>query len=371
MPADDDGSITGFFERLRAGEAEAARRLWERFLPRLRRLAQMTLAGRPQRVADADDAMLSAFASFWQRAERGDLRGPFDRDDLWNLLGLITVRKALKQVRRERAEKRGGGRVRGESELTGPGGEELRVAIKVPRPGVLETDHDVERFLREARATSTIHHPNICPVYEAGQENGGYYIVMALVPGKSLAAYLDERKEPLPQRQAALIVRKLALALQAAHAKGIVHRDLKPANVMLDLERREPVVMDFGLARRFRSDDARLTHSGMIVGTPAYMSPEQARGDVQAVVPKEAPPLKPTGDWNTLKVEAVGPRLKVSINGNVVNDVDLSKVDRSKLAPRKKGAAEANLDRKSGRIGLQSANAPMKFRNIRVKDLSK
>jgi len=95
------------------------------------------------------------------------------------------------------------------------------------------------------------------------------------------------------------------------------------------------------------------------------------RAAINAVVPKEAPTLKPDGNWNTLEIEAVGTRLKVTINGVLVNDVDLSKVDRSKLAPKEKGTAEANLDRKSGRIGLQSGNAPMKFRNLRVKDLSK
>jgi hypothetical protein len=90
-----------------------------------------------------------------------------------------------------------------------------------------------------------------------------------------------------------------------------------------------------------------------------------------AVVPKDPPALKPAGDWNTLEIEAVGPRLRVTINGQLVNEVDLSKIDRSTLSPKEKGPAEANLDRKRGRIGLESLNAPMKFRNIRVKELSR
>ena len=79
--------------------------------------------------------------------------------------------------------------------------------------------------------------------------------------------------------------------------------------------------------------------------------------------------MRSDGNWNTLEIEAVGTRLKVTVNGELVNDVDLAKVERSKLAPKEKGTAAANLERKSGRIGLQSGNAPIKYRNIRVKEL--
>lgn len=119
--------MTGLFERLREGDAAAARGLWEHFLPRLLGLARKTLAGRPQRVADADDAVQSAFASFYQRVERRQFPGQLDRDDLWNLLGLITVRKARKQTRREAAQKRGGGKVVGEAALSRPDGTPLRL----------------------------------------------------------------------------------------------------------------------------------------------------------------------------------------------------------------------------------------------------
>lgn len=157
------------------------------------------------------------------------------------------------------------------------------VALKVPLPGVLATAQDVERFLREARTAATMHHPNICPVYEVSQDQQNYYIVMALLKGQSLAEHSRSRKEPLAAKQTALIIRKLALALQAAHSKGIIHRDLKPANIMFDRDRKDVVIMDFGLARRLHAGDASQTRQGTLLGSPAYMSPEQARGDVQAV----------------------------------------------------------------------------------------
>ncbi len=158
------------------------------------------------------------------------------------------------------------------------------VAIKVPKLEAFAGQFDLQRFLREAKSAAAIQHPNICPVHEVNVEGGQPYIVMAFVHGKSLAEYLKGRSKPLPQKQAALIVRKLALALHAAHEKRVVHRDLKPANILYDPERKDVVITDFGLAIR-ASGDARQTHSGVLLGTPAYMSPEQARGDVKQVGP--------------------------------------------------------------------------------------
>jgi uncharacterized protein (TIGR03067 family) len=159
------------------------------------------------------------------------------------------------------------------------------VAIKVPVEWAVGSAAERARFLKEARAAATINHPNVCQIHEVGEHDARPYIVMQLVPGQSLAAVLEARNQPLPQKQAALIVRKMALALSAAHAKGTVHRDLKPANVMFDRERKDIVVMDFGLARGPRLGDARATQSGVIMGTPAYMSPEQARGESKDVGP--------------------------------------------------------------------------------------
>ena len=104
-----NGSVTLFFNRLRIGDDAAAMELWTRYLPRLAALARKYLSGRPQRAADADDAVQSAFASFCRQVKRGEFEID-DRSDLWNLLGLITTRKARAQVRRELSEKRGGGR---------------------------------------------------------------------------------------------------------------------------------------------------------------------------------------------------------------------------------------------------------------------
>jgi Leucine-rich repeat (LRR) protein len=159
------------------------------------------------------------------------------------------------------------------------------VAVKVPRETAVRTDAERAQFLKEARAAATINHPNVCQIHEVGEADGRPYIVMALVPGQSLADVLQGRKEPLPEKQAALTVRKIALALAAAHDRGIVHRDLKPANVMFDRERKDVIVMDFGLARAPRLGDAHGTQSGVIMGTPAYMSPEQARGQSKDVGP--------------------------------------------------------------------------------------
>lgn len=121
---DDVGSVTQFFERLKSGDAAAAEPLWQRFFPRLSGLARKALAGRTRRVADADDVIQSAFASFCQRAKAGDFQIG-DRDDLWNLLGVMTARKAQHAVRHEMAAKRGGGRVVGEGALTRPDGSPM------------------------------------------------------------------------------------------------------------------------------------------------------------------------------------------------------------------------------------------------------
>lgn len=120
----DCGSVTQFFGQLRTGSPAAAEALWVRFFPRLVALARKTLAGRPQRMADADDAAQSAFASFCLRVKAGEY-DVGNRIDLWNLIAAITANKARMQARREGAEKRGGGRVVGEQALSRPDGSSL------------------------------------------------------------------------------------------------------------------------------------------------------------------------------------------------------------------------------------------------------
>ncbi len=160
---------------------------------------------------------------------------------------------------------------------------ERQVALKVPHFSAKEDPHAIERFLREARAAATIQHPNLCSVHDAGQIDGIHYIAMAYIKGHLLAEYIRAGK-PLTERKAAQVVRIAAAALQEAHAHGIIHRDLKPTNIIIN-QRNEPVIMDFGLARRQTGHDPALTQYGDLMGTPAYMSPEQARGRPEAVGP--------------------------------------------------------------------------------------
>jgi len=155
------------------------------------------------------------------------------------------------------------------------------VALKVPQAATLENPKHSERFLREAKSAARLHHAHIVPVYETGRDGNQPYIATALIDGRTLSEILDAG--PVDFREAAQWVRALAEALAYAHEQGIVHRDIKPANVIID-RKNQPYLMDFGLAHRH---DAltKLTHVGALLGTPGYMSPEQAKGQGGPALP--------------------------------------------------------------------------------------
>jgi WD40 repeat protein/serine/threonine protein kinase len=160
-----------------------------------------------------------------------------------------------------------------------------KVALKVPKFAPGSNPENLERFYREARATATITHPNLCPLYDVGEINGTPYLTMAYIEGWPLSKFIRPDKL-LPQFGVATVVRIVAQAIDEAHKRGVIHRDLKPGNIMIN-KRGEPIVMDFGLARWVNADkeDVRLTRSGAILGAPVYMSPEQVYGDVDAMGP--------------------------------------------------------------------------------------
>ena len=148
------------------------------------------------------------------------------------------------------------------------------VAVKVPRRGQIEGP-EAEMFVREARSAAQVKHPGVVAVHEVGREEGTLYIVSDFIDGCGLNDWLSGRQ--LTPKEAAELCLKIADALHAAHEAGVVHRDLKPGNVMMDMAG-EPHMTDFGLAKR-EAGEITMTVDGQILGTPAYMSPEQARGE--------------------------------------------------------------------------------------------
>ncbi len=209
------------------------------------------------------------------------------------------------------------------------------VAVKMLLRRDLASQADLSRFRSEAEAAAQLDHPGIVSIFEVGEHDGHPFYSMRYIEGTTLAKRLQAG--PIPPREGARILLRVAEAVQAAHARGVLHRDLKPSNILIDLAGK-PHVSDFGLAKRLEGNQT-MTHTGAILGTPCYMSPEQAagsRGDVGPVsdvwslgailyqVLVDRPPFQASSPMATLlAVLEVDPPLPRSINGQVNRDLEM------------------------------------------------
>ncbi len=149
-------------------------------------------------------------------------------------------------------------------------------ALKVIRPEFVTEAGFKERFQREAQAVAALRHPNIVQMHDFGVQNNLYFMVMEFIEGQDLKTFLAEHGQVRPFNRVVSIIEQVGSALDAAHRRGVIHRDIKPANIMLTAEG-QAILTDFGIAKMVTMEE-RMTQTGMGIGTPAYMSPEQARG---------------------------------------------------------------------------------------------
>jgi len=185
------------------------------------------------------------------------------------------------------------------------------VALKVMRPQLAASPEFHRRFLREARLAAAVEHEHVVTVYEVGEDRGVPYLAMQLLKGETLEDRLGRAGGRLELLEVLRIGREIAEGLAAAHARGLVHRDIKPANVWLEESRGRVRIVDFGLARG-SDPDAQFTQAGTVIGTPAYMAPEQATGvevdarsdlfSLGAVLYRAATGTSPFGDRDTLAI---------------------------------------------------------------------
>ncbi|HYE31619.1 MAG TPA: protein kinase, partial [Methylomirabilota bacterium] len=151
------------------------------------------------------------------------------------------------------------------------------VALKLLTGGAYASEEMIKRFKSEAETAGGLHHPNIVPIYDIGEHEGEPYFSMAYINGRPLHALATEPWTDL--KRAAVIIRKMAEAVHHAHQHGVIHRDIKPSNILIDREG-EPHLMDFGIAKLLNLDSA-LTHTNLLLGTPSYVAPEIARGEMK------------------------------------------------------------------------------------------
>ncbi|HKP30023.1 MAG TPA: serine/threonine-protein kinase, partial [Gemmatimonadales bacterium] len=152
------------------------------------------------------------------------------------------------------------------------------LAVKVLSPELVVNQPMLQRFRREAEAVAALRHAGIVPIYDIGESGGIAYIMMPLIKGETLKKRLD-REGRLQINEVRRVLKEIATALSVAHDAGLVHRDIKPENIMLEGPKQQILVMDFGIAKALDPDQTGMTSSGLIVGTPHFMSPEQASGE--------------------------------------------------------------------------------------------
>lgn len=225
----------------------------------------------------------------------------------------------------------------------------------------------LRRFQAEAEAAARLHHPNIVPVYEVGDMEGRPFFSMKLIEGETLSARFQRLQQEHPeyneskgmdQREAAEIIAKVARAIEVAHQHGVLHRDLKPSNIVLD-EDGEPHVMDFGLAKRHTKDAATLTRTGAVLGTPAYIAPEQAAGG------RHVGPGVDVYSLGTILYHMITGRPPFEADSPVQMVVMVQEQDP--LPPRR---VEPNVDRDLEMITLRCLQKPPDLRYASAEDLA-